>query len=399
MPGKKLGATKFEPIGGYDADDFFDDDADLWQDDTSDLDELLESGDLDSSYGVGINKHSSSSSSKWNSNSYSQMNGYQNGGGRAGRSASSYNQGNNEREVSYRNKIFRWVAVICIIIGLLVLPIGKVDFDEDNKYNAVDEEGHNENNSDMHVVIADDDGFVSKNQDDNPSHAKSHVSHDANNDLSNNSYNSEIDSDNDDDNNQDDIDSEEDDDNHDLGDDNANNTDDDSVEEDDDDTVENADKNEKVEITLAPTQKATVAITPRPTTKAITSDEDSSNYNNFNQTKNESQDDDWDEDDDDDDLDGEEDDEYLEDNSNNNSDNSNVDQDHQQNEEVATPTASPVSVGNRTEQTIIKGQNTVVITAPSGIQDNETLSQIDDGNANGDNEASPQNNDNGDSSK
>jgi len=72
MPGR-LGATKFEPItddDGFDADDFFDDDGDMWQDDEDDLDDLLETGDLDERYGVGMGVHG-------NGNNL----GYQNGGG------------------------------------------------------------------------------------------------------------------------------------------------------------------------------------------------------------------------------------------------------------------------------------------------------------------------------
>jgi len=52
MPGK-LGAIKFE-YSNADLDSFFDDDFDDWKDDTTDLDDLLEAGELDDSYNMNI---------------------------------------------------------------------------------------------------------------------------------------------------------------------------------------------------------------------------------------------------------------------------------------------------------------------------------------------------------
>lgn len=133
MPGK-LGATKFEPIssnGGYDADDFFDDDGDMWQDDTNDLDDLLESGDLDETYGM----------RGGNSN---PMGGYQNGGrgnsssgmagqyrntGRGGGSKMTYE----DKEVSQSKKLLRIVAIF-LIVFVVLLPMGDNDAEQTGSF-------------------------------------------------------------------------------------------------------------------------------------------------------------------------------------------------------------------------------------------------------------------------
>ena len=50
----RLGATKFEYTNAGDSDSFFDDDFDDWNNDATDLDDLLEAGDLDNGYNMNI---------------------------------------------------------------------------------------------------------------------------------------------------------------------------------------------------------------------------------------------------------------------------------------------------------------------------------------------------------
>ena len=125
MPGK-LGATKFEPIsssnaGGYDADDFFDDDVDMWQDDTDDLDDLLESGDLDDRYGVGRSSNGSNNNHGYQNGSLGQ---YRTVGRGGGERSTGFHE---EQSASKKKRLLRFLVLFILVCALISLPMSKED--------------------------------------------------------------------------------------------------------------------------------------------------------------------------------------------------------------------------------------------------------------------------------